>query len=113
MSIQDISQKFKTSEAFLALLLILIAILSFGLGRLSVLNESKPEGGQNLKAGIILKEEEVPGAGMYVASKKGTKYHLPWCSGARTVREENKVWFESREEAELAGYTPANNCRGL
>jgi hypothetical protein len=49
----------------------------------------------------------------YVASKTGTKYHLPWCSGARRIKEENKVWFATKEEAEAAGYTPASNCKGL
>jgi hypothetical protein len=40
----------------------------------------------------------------YVASKNGTKYHLPWCSGAAHIKEENKVWFASKEEAAAAGY---------
>jgi hypothetical protein len=51
--------------------------------------------------------------GVYVASKKGTKYHLPTCSGAKTMSEENKIWFTTKEEAEAAGYMPAANCKGL
>ncbi|TSC62722.1 MAG: hypothetical protein G01um101448_259 [Parcubacteria group bacterium Gr01-1014_48] len=51
--------------------------------------------------------------GQYVASKKGTKYHFPWCGGAARISEENKIWFNSKEEAEKAGYTPAGNCKGL
>lgn len=53
------------------------------------------------------------GQGSYVGSRKGTKYHLPWCPGARTISEENKVWFESKADAESKGYTPAANCKGL
>ena len=53
------------------------------------------------------------GAGQYVASKKGTKYHLPWCPGAKAMSEENKIWFATREAAEAAGYTPAANCKGI
>lgn len=49
----------------------------------------------------------------YVASKKGKKYHLPWCSGAARIAEENKIWFSSKKEAEAAGYTPAANCKGI
>lgn len=49
----------------------------------------------------------------YVASKNGTKYHLPWCSGALRIKEENKVWFASKAEAEAAGYEPAANCKGI
>lgn len=49
----------------------------------------------------------------YVASKSGTKYHLPWCSGAKRIKEENKIWFATKEAAEAAGYTPAANCKGI
>ena len=49
----------------------------------------------------------------YVASKKGSKYHLPTCPGARTIAEGNKIWFATKEEAARAGYTPAANCKGI
>ncbi len=52
-------------------------------------------------------------SGIYVASKSGSKYHLPTCLGAQKIAEANKIWFQSREEAEKAGYTPAGNCPGL
>ncbi len=55
----------------------------------------------------------LPAGGQYVGSKKGTKYHLPWCPGAKTMNEANKIWFESKEAAEAAGYTPAGNCKGI
>lgn len=51
--------------------------------------------------------------GQYVGSKKGTKYHFPWCPGAKAMSEENKIWFSTQEEAEKAGYTKAANCKGL
>lgn len=53
-----------------------------------------------------------PGVG-YVASKSGTKYYLPTCSGVGRIKEENKVWFATVEDAVAAGYTPASNCPGL
>ena len=46
----------------------------------------------------------------FVASVNGTKYHLSWCSGAQNIKEQNKITFSSRKEAEDAGYTPAANC---
>jgi hypothetical protein len=52
-------------------------------------------------------------AGSYVASKTGTKYYLPWCGTANRIKEENKVWFATKAEAEAAGYEPAANCKGL
>ncbi len=51
--------------------------------------------------------------GKYVASKNGTKYYLPSCSGANRIKEENKVYFDSVEEAQAAGLEPAANCPGL
>lgn len=49
----------------------------------------------------------------YVASKTGTVYYLPWCGGVKLIHEENKVWFESKEEAATKGYRPAANCKGI
>ncbi len=46
-----------------------------------------------------------------VASKHGSKYHFPWCPGARTIKEENKIWFATEKDAEQAGYTKAQNCQ--
>lgn len=51
--------------------------------------------------------------GEYVASKTGTKYYLPWCGTAKRIKDENKVWFGTKAEAEAAGYEPASNCKGL
>ena len=51
--------------------------------------------------------------GGYVASKSGTRYYLPWCSGVSRIKEENKVWFQTKEEAEARGLTPAKNCEGM
>ncbi len=49
----------------------------------------------------------------YVASKTGTKYHLPSCASAKKISEKNKIWFATKEEAEQAGFSPASNCKGL
>ncbi len=52
-------------------------------------------------------------SGSLVASKNGTKFYLPSCSGAARIKEANKVWFSSRQDAEAAGYSAAANCPGL
>lgn len=46
-----------------------------------------------------------------VASSKGTKYHFPWCSGAKAISTKNKITFKSPELAEKVGYTLAANCK--
>lgn len=145
MSIQEIWTNFKRfvtdSEAVIAVLLVVVGLGSFWLGRLSVTQNMS----ENVSMGEYPKETQVAAplvpvlsdtARMasptvsdrtspqnvikssdatkgYVASKTGTKYHLPWCSGARRIKDENKVWFATKEEAEAAGYTPAANCKGL
>lgn len=104
---------------FIALMLILVGTASFGLGRLSV--SEKPKTAVTTSSFLAspaeaLKtnsSETAETDGSVVASKKGTKYHYPWCSGAKTIAEENKIVFASIEEARNAGYTPAANCKGL
>ncbi len=51
--------------------------------------------------------------GIYVGSKSGKTYHLPWCSGAKRIHEKNQVWFASKEEAEQKGYKPSSTCKGI
>ncbi len=54
-----------------------------------------------------------PQAGNYVASKTGSKYYLPTCASAKRIKDENKVWFATKEAAEKAGYQPSAACKGL
>jgi len=99
-------------DLILVVVIILVALISFGLGRLSKIGESRvPVTIENLSASVL----PTPGVGekTIVASKNGTKYHYVWCSGASTIKEENKIYFSSVEEAKSAGYTPAANCKGL
>ena len=115
----------KTREYSIVLVLVLLGATSFGLGRLSATNattvpitlctsESAPSTQEatanTANASTIIPSQETS---KYVGSKNGTVYHLPWCGGATRIREENKVWFATKEEAEQAGYRPATNCKGL
>jgi hypothetical protein len=51
--------------------------------------------------------------GKYVASRSGSFYYLPTCSGAKRIKDKNKVWFVSHEDAEARGLKPSTNCPGL
>ena len=121
------------SDLYIAALIFLVGMASFGLGRLSVLWPTKEPitiesqtnadytqtNAENKQtgAGVILRESasgpRESALGKYIASKNGMAYHFPWCPGAQRIKEENKVWFQSKEEAEKAGYKPAGNCEGL
>ena len=127
---QQIIQKIKSmlsGDVYVVLVIVLVGFSSFGLGRLSLGDQGKMEvkileAGQSAAVitGIggnsqdVMPVPEVGNlGGQYVASKKGTKYHLPWCAGASQMAEENKVWFDSKEAAEAAGYSTASNCKGI
>lgn len=150
MNLTEFGEKCKSDRVFIPLIVILVGIGSFGLGRLSkiealkqgisikapasvieALNTEKQALNGNLEAintdngtENIQKIESATGqprqnfeeqnlSGQVVASKSGTKYHYPWCAGAKSISEKNKIWFNSVEEAKKAGYTPASNCKGL
>lgn len=138
MSLQDIPEKIKIpgeslfsgDRLFVAALLAAVALVSFALGRLSI----SPTPLETPSAGAVLSargEERIPSEpvapasnetpreavsaepGMYVGSKNSNKYHLPWCAGAKSISDTNKVWFSSKAEAEAAGYIPSANCKGI
>lgn len=130
--IKDAALRFvRDDHLFIGLLILLVGVGSFGLGRLSVGGSLLPSEAsariyESQTAGPVIERmsstsytatdepkpaEEV--GGMYVGSKNSDKYHLPWCSGAKRIKEENKVWFESQAAAEQAGYSPASNCPGI
>jgi|GEM_PF-673866 len=45
----------------------------------------------------------------YVGSINSDKYHHRDCAAANQIKEENKVWFATPQDAEAAGYT-ASKC---
>lgn len=109
---------------FSAVLIVLVGVLSFGLGRQSVLPDTPRN---SAPAAVSVTERALPALQaanpadittsnadlQVVASKSGSKYHLPECPGAKQMKPENEVWFASRAAAEAAGYTAAANCNGL
>lgn len=100
-------------------IIVLIAVISFGLGRLSKIRENNvPLTIENLQQEAInpVRDEISNGAStqkIFVASKNGKKYHYVWCESASGIKEENKIFFATKEEALTAGYEPAANCKGL
>lgn len=124
MSISYGPQKIKKYVGF-ALILVLVLLLAYAIGTISIGREKnssvsviypeksaenikKPASSLNAAAIKAVKQDQ-----SVVASKKGTKYHLPSCSGAKTIAEENKIVFPNEEAAKKAGYEPAKNCKGL
>lgn len=48
--------------------------------------------------------------GAYEASSRSDKFHLPSCSSASRISEDNRLWFQTRDEAIAAGYSPCGKC---
>ena len=136
MRLTNISEKIKAfpdlpKDIFVLLVIFLVGAGAYALGREGALSEKRgaelrivssaekstvgaTDDARALSAPSPQAEVEVASPqGMYVGSRGGTTYHLPWCAGAKRIKEENKVWFASKEEAVGKGYKPATNCKGI
>lgn len=100
---------------FTALLVVIVALVAFVLGRNSMIQTVVQPAGVHISQDETVRVSEVMQnrAVMVVASRSGTKYHLESCPGAQQIKEANKITFSSVEEAQAAGYSPAANCDGL
>lgn len=129
---------------FVSVMVILVAVASFLLGRMSVgqVVTMRTAGGGAAPAVVAMtytgsaaeviatgtksvSVASVPGSpktvdaplgtvmGLYVASKSGTKYHHRDCAGAKRIKDENRIYFATEDEARAAGYEPAANCSQL
>lgn len=107
------------------LILILVGIGSFELGRLS---KSGGNGGIKIEysdqaanalyaapaaSSTAQAAQTGQGAskGAYFASSRGSKYYPADCAAGQNIKEANKVWFETREDAERAGYELSTSCK--
>ncbi|MSU55402.1 MAG: hypothetical protein EXS46_02575 [Candidatus Taylorbacteria bacterium] len=116
-----------TSRYYISAIIVLVGLSSFGLGRLSSIEDgrrpitieetnqiskiSEPTTEENISATQAKETNQNSSGGKLIASRNGTKYYLPWCSS--NIAEKNKIWFNSEVEAKAKGYEPATNCKGL
>ncbi len=129
---QEKGMKIK-DDLYIILIIILVGTISFGLGKLSAYEKNKTPISilktKEYMLSTVLEATDITyitqtdkyGAvptdnvskSLVVASRTGTKYYYPWCTGVSRIKEENKVWFNSIEEAKAVGLTPATGCVGL
>lgn len=110
-------------KLFLSLVILLVASLSFGLGRLTTIGKASPIkieydasiSNQASVSGAINSIEnsklKIENSTSVVGSSKGSKYHYLHCPGAKQISETNKIVFASPSAAEASGYTLAGNCK--
>jgi len=116
------------SRLWVFLALILVGILCFEAGLLQgrikqttplVLSLPSPQEGTSLQTPIAPEQKRetinhVEPIGtkntsscVFVGSKNSNKYHLSTCSVAKRIKQENRVCFATKEEAEKRGYVPS------
>lgn len=116
MSLNDLWGKIKglESELWLITVVALSGSLALSLWRLGpARGEILPLRVENISAQEQAVVEEKVGIGQFVASRTGKKYYLTTCAGAKRIKEENRVYFQTASEAQARGLTPAANCAGL
>jgi len=102
-------------DVFIAILIILVGLASFGLGKLSAF-ETTPEPVEVIPTSVdsqtlgTAPSIETLATGTIVASKTGTRYYYPNCSGASRIKDENKVWYATEADAQAAGLKLASGC---
>ncbi|MEK7588635.1 MAG: hypothetical protein AAB438_02340 [Patescibacteria group bacterium] len=133
----------KGKDIMVILIVILVGLGSFGLGRLSKNDENKGikieykgqsgnslKGSENAVLGSNLSnssltfspqellvanpnlstEESLSNMKQYFASKRGKKYYPTGCSAGKSIKAENRVYFDTSEQAEKAGYSLSTSC---
>ena len=114
----------KGKDILIVIIVILVGLGSFELGRLSKENGKEglkieytdPNMTQTANAISFVANNE-NGASTentgknFFASSKGSKYYSLGCSAGKTIKQENRVYFTTGEEAQRAGYTLSSSCR--
>ena len=110
-------------DILIVLIVILVGVGSFELGRLS---KSGQSGGikieysgdvPKLDANVVSAVGNPPerpvssGRAGFFASSRGKKYYPVGCTAGASLKEENKIWFDTREVAEAAGYELSSSCQ--
>jgi len=101
------------SDITLTIGIALVALISFGVGRLTAPQTNKePIIIQGLTASIEQSaseasqptNKETTEQGRFVSSINSNKYHWPDCPFSKRIAEQNQTWFSSEAEAQSAGY---------
>ena len=121
----------KGKDILVVLIVILVGLGSFELGRLSKDNSSSgikieyPDQNSSQPGSAISAVEYLnilqndkmsitgnlnPSSKAFFASNKGTKYYSIGCSAGKSIKQENRVYFMTKEEAERAGYELSSSC---
>lgn len=121
----------KGKDLLTIIIIILVGVISFQLGRLSQNSskellsiDSEELGALSLKASenslnqanntestdsLVFKDVNLDGRN-YFGSTRGKKYYPFGCSAGKGIKEENIIYFNTKKEAEEKGYTLSGGC---
>jgi len=125
--IKQFIQGEKGKDILTVLIVILVGLGSFMLGRLSKGNvpqdtqapyANQDNGNQDanvVSASNVIQQGESPTSGSssnepFFGSSKGKKYYTTNCSAGKTIKQENKIYFATEVAAQKAGYTLSSSC---
>ncbi len=116
----------KGKDILVVIIVVLVGLGSFELGRLSK-NSDNPGikiecgslGADGLKSAYKGQIEPLSGSnisqsqgsGNFFASSKGSKYYSISCSAGKTIKQENRIYFNTAVDAEKAGFELSSSCR--
>ena len=89
-------------------MIILVGIGGFVLGRLSYT--------QTATTDVVLQPLDISARTdgtahkQFYASKRGSAFYPWWCEAGSSIKEENKIYFTSKEQAEAEGYQRTKRC---
>ncbi len=112
-------------KLILSAIVVLVGTTSFGLGRLSRLNQNQggvviraPESSLPLARAVTLSPNNTLSMQAtsslihnFVSSKNGSKYYPSGCKSASRIKAINQIWFETAEAAQVVGLTLASGCK--
>ncbi len=116
-------QSEKGKDVLTLIIVILVGLGSFELGRLSKGTQSSgikieyPNGVFNQPANVVSFAQSnnattaTPTGKQFFASSRGSKYYSLGCSGGKTIKQENRVYFSTSAEAEAAGFELSSSCK--
>ena len=119
--IKQFIQSERGNDIFVILVVILLALASFELGRLSKANSSPGVkiNYETQEANTISSVENIskinktsssPSGQKFFASSRGSKYYPSDCPSGQNIKTENRVYFDTTSAAEQAGYTRSSSC---
>lgn len=123
MSINDFMNKIKVNlgidkvDILYLFIIIGVGICSFFLGKLSNMNNIKSTTNNKIAIEQVeaIKNNDIENTEIkkknFVASKNGKMYYSLGCSGAKRIKTENEIWFNTKEEAEKSGYSLSTTCK--